>query len=187
MTTKLDIWNRALAMLPHDIPVGREDEDTTEAARCRQNYDAARRAVLTAREWGWLVRETPACTGCVLGGGAWMFDRPPDALLVLGLCTPDGRRVRADAVNGGLRALEPVASCRYLPDEEDPDAWPFAVQEAIVTELAARICPVLTDNPQRTQQLRAESLARLEEAGRQDAQQVSWGGGDPLVFARARR
>ena len=185
--TKLDIWNRALAMLPHDIPVGTEDEDSTEALRCRQNYDAARKAVLTAREWGWLARETPACCGAALSGGAWLHEAPPDALLVLGLVAADGRRIKAQAVNGGLRALEPFAACRYLPDEEDPDAWPFAVQEAVVAELAARICPVLTDNPQRTQQLRVDAMARLEEAGRQDAQRTAYGGGDPLVFAHARR
>ena len=168
--TKIDIWNHALAMLPHDIPIGREDEDSTEAKRCRAHYDAARKAVLTAREWGWLARETPACCGAALGGGAWLHEAPPDALLVLGLVAADGRRIKAQAVNGGLRALEP-----------------FAVQEAVVAELAARICPVLTDNPQRTQQLRVDALARLEEAGRQDAQRTAYGGGDPLVFAHARR
>ena len=184
--TRLDIWNEALALIPHDIAVQSETEDSTEAKRCAQHWEAARKAVLTAREWGWLARETPSCCGVALGGG-WLYDRPPDALLVLGLCTPDGRRVKADAVNGGLRALEPFAAVRYLPDEPDPDAWPFAVKEAVVAELAARICPVLTDNPTRSAQLRAEAIAKLEEAGRQDAQQTSYGGGDPLVFVHARR
>lgn len=184
--TKLDLFNLALALIPHDIRVTDEDEETTEAIRCREHWDAARKSVLTAREWGWLVRETPACCGTVLGGG-WMYDTPQDALLVLGLCAPDGRRIRADAVNGALRALEPYAAVRYLPDEPDPDAWPFAVQEAIVAEVAARICPVLTDNPTRSAQLRQEAVAKLEEAGRQDAQQTSFGGSDPLVFINARR
>lgn len=184
--TVLEIWNRALALLPHDIAVASTEEDTTEAARCRQHYEAARKSVLTAREWGWLVRETPSCCGAALGG-AWIHERPADALLVLGLCAPDGRRIKADAVNGGLRAMEPVAACRYLADEEDPDAWPFAVQEAVVAELAARICPVLTDNPVRSQQLRAEAVAKLEEAGRQDAMETAYGGGDPLRFVHARR
>lgn len=184
--TKLDIWNAALALLPHDIAIKQEDEATTEAIRCRQHYDAARKAVLTAREWGWLVRETPSCCGAALGG-AWLHERPADALLVLGLCAPDGRRVKADAVNGGLRSMEPYAAVRYLVDEETPDEWPFAVQEAVVAELAARICPVLTDNPKRSMQLRQEAIAKLEEAGRQDAQQTAYGGGDPLKFIHARR
>lgn len=184
--TKLDIWNKALALLPHDIAVAREDESTTEATRCRQHWDAARKAVLTAREWGWLVRETPSCCGAALGG-TWLHEPPPDALLVLGLCAPDGRRVMADAVNGGLRAKEPYAAVRYLPDSEKPDDWPFAVQEAVAAELAARICPVLTDNPQRSMQLRQEAMAKLEEAGRQDAQQTAYGGDDPLRFVHARR
>jgi hypothetical protein len=184
--TKVQLYNRALALLPHDILVSEENEESTEAMRCRQHLDAARKSVLTAREWGWLVRETPACNGACWGG-SWMYDSPSDALLVLGLCTPDGRRVRADAVNGGLRSLEPFAAVRYLPDSQNPDDWPFAVQEAVAVELAARICPVLTDNAQRSAQLRQEAVARLEEAGRQDAQQTSCGGGDPLVFVHARR
>ena len=184
--TKLDIWNAALALLPHDIAIKWEDEVTTEAIRCRQHYDSARKSVLTAREWGWLVRETPSCCGAALGG-AWFHERPADALLVLGLCAPDGRRVKADAVNGGLRSMEPYAAVRYLADDENPDEWPFAVQEAVIAELAARICPVLTDNPQRSMQLRQEAIAKLEEAGRQDAQQTAYGGGDPLKFVHARR
>ena len=35
--TKLDIWNAALALLPHDIAIKWEDEVTTEAIRCRQH------------------------------------------------------------------------------------------------------------------------------------------------------
>lgn len=184
--TKLDIWNLALERLPHDIAVASEEESTTEALRCRQHYEAARKAVLTAREWGWLVEETPSCCGVALGG-AWIHEPPPGALLVLGLCMPDGRRVKADAVNGGLRAREPYAAVRYLPDSTDPDAWPFAVQEAVIAELAARICPVLTDNPQRSLQLRQEAMAKLEEAGRQDAMQTAYGGDDPMKFVHARR
>ena len=184
--TVLDLWNRALALLPHDIPIRAESEESTEATRCRQHWGAARKAVLTAREWSWLVEETPSCCGAALGG-AWIHEPPPDALLVLGLCMPDGRRVKADAVNGGLRAMEPYAAVRYLRDEEDPEEWPFAVQEAVAAELAARICPVLTDNPQRSLQLQQEAMAKLEEAGRQDAMQTAYGGGDPLQFVHARR
>lgn len=184
--TKLDIWNRALALLPHDRTVAAEDEDSVEAKRCAENWDAARRAVLTAREWGWLVQETPPCYGAGFGE-AWWFERPADAILVIGLCAPDGRRLRADAVNGGLRALEPVAAIRYLPDEEDPERWPVGVLDAVSAELAARIAPVLTDNPTRSAELRRDAIAALEEAGRQDAQETAWDGGDPLVFVHARR
>lgn len=184
--TKLDIWNAALAMLPHDRSIATEDEESTEATRCRQHWDGARKAVLTAREWGWSAVETPACCGANATGG-WFCFRPPDAIRVIGLYTPDGRRVASDPINGGLRAREPFTAVRYIPDEPDPDRWPPAVQEAVVAELAARIAPVLTDNPARSAELRQSALAAIEEAGHQDAQETAGDGGDPLVFVHARR
>lgn len=184
--TKLDIWNRALALLPHDRPVESEDEESTEALRCRQHWDVARKSVLTAREWGWAAQEAPACCGANATGG-WFCFRPPEALLVIGLYTLDGRRVASDPVNGGLRAREPFTVVRYIQDEPDPDRWPPAFQEAVATELAARIAPVMTDNPARSAELRQAALAALEEAGHQDAQETAGDGGDPLVFVHARR
>ena len=57
--TKLDIWNAALALLPHDRRVEDENEDTTEALRCRTHYDSARRHVLVSHEWGFLAMSAP--------------------------------------------------------------------------------------------------------------------------------
>lgn len=184
--TKLDIWNAALALLPHDRPVLDAAEDTVEANRCRDNWDAARRAVLTAREWGWLVTESPGCCTGTWGEG-WLYERPADAVRIIGLCTTDGRRIRADAVNCGLRALEPFAAVRYIPDEPDPERWPSPVRDAVVHELAARICPLFTDNPARSAELRQAAVAALEEAGKQDAMETAYDGSDPLVFVHARR
>ena len=188
MTTTLDLWNAALALLPHDRTVASEDEDSTEALRCRQHYDGARRAVLAARDWNWLAEETPACCHphFTVAGAGYLVERPAGVLRVIGLVDGMGRRIRARAANGGLVALEPAAAVRYLRDEEDPEQWPRAVADAVAAELAARLCPVLTDNPARTAELQRLATARLEEAGMQDAQETAYGGGDPLRFAHAR-
>lgn len=182
--TVLDIKKKALALLPHD-PELASASGSAEAAHLTEHWDAARKAVLTAREWGWLVRETPACCG-VGFGEAFCYERPPDAIRVIGLCAPDGRRLKADAVNGGFRSPEPVYAIRYLPDSPDPNDWPPAVQDAVAAELAARIAPVITDNPSRSAELRRDAVAALEEAGRQDAQEVAYDGSDPNVFVHAR-
>jgi hypothetical protein len=184
---KIEIWNAALALLPHDRRIAAEDENSTEAQRCREQWDGARRAVLSAREWGWAVKGAPACCGTYAHGGGVFAMRPPEALIVTGLYDAWGHRVAADAVNGGFRARGPVAEIRYIEDDERTEDWPAAVQDALVAELAARIAPVLADNPQRATQLRQEAVGRLEEAGRQDAQETAWGGGDPLAFVHARR
>lgn len=183
--TKLDIWNHALAALPHDRQVGAEGDGSLEEKRCAEVWDAARRAVLTAREWGWAVMSAPACCGASAVGGFFAM-RPPEALLVVGLFDRTGRRVAAEAINGGFRIQEPASEIRYIEDEEDPDVWPTAVQDAVVAEMAARLAPVMTDNPQRAMQLRQDAVARLEEAGRQDAQETAWSGGDPYRFVHAR-
>ena len=184
--TALDIWNAALALLPHDRRIAQEDEDSVERVRCEENWDAARHAVLTAREWGWLVRSEPACCGASHTGG-WFAQRPMGAILVLGFWDGMGNRVGSEPLNGGFRVRAPAVEVRYLPDEPDPEMWPVAVRDAVVAELAARIAPVMTDNPARSAELRQNAMARLEEAGRQDAQETATDGGDPFVFVHARR
>jgi hypothetical protein len=186
VVTKLDIWNAALALLPHDRRIASESEQSVERERCAEHWDAARRAVLTAREWGWLVRSEPACCGAAHTGG-WFAQRPMGALLVLGFWDSMGNRVGSEPLNGGFRVRGPAREVRYLMDEEDPEMWPYAVRDAVAAELAARIAPVMTDNPARTQELRISAMARLEEAGRQDAQETATDGGDPFVFVHARR
>lgn len=183
--TKLAIWNRALATLPHDRKVEAEGEGSLEEQRCAEVWDAARRAVLTAREWGWAVKAAPACCGAAAIGGFFAM-RPPEALLVLGFFDRSGRRVAAEAINGGFRIKEPAAEIRYIEDDGVVEMWPTAVQDALVAEMAARLAPVMTDNPQRAAQLRQDAIARLEEAGRQDAQETAWSGGDPYRFVHAR-
>ena len=183
--TKLAIWNRALTSLPHDRKVEAEDDGSLEAQRCAEVWDAARRAVLTAREWGWAVRSAPACCGAAAIGGFFAM-RPPEALLVLGFFDRSGRRVAADAIDGGFRIKEPAAEIRYITDDGVVEMWPTAMQDALVAEMAARLAPVMTDNPQRSAQLRQEAIARLEEASRQDAQETAWSGEDPLQFVHAR-
>ena len=183
--TKLEIWNKALALLPHDRRVEAEDDGSLEAQRCAEHWDAARRSVLCSREWGWAAKSAPACCGAADIGGFFAM-RPPEALFVLGLFDRTGRRVAAEAINSGFRIKEPASEIRYIEDEDDPDRWPFAFQDAVAAELAARIAPVMTDNPQRSVQLRQDAMARLEEASRQDATETAYGGSDPLVFVHAR-
>ncbi len=178
--TKLDIWNAALALLPHDIRVLALDEDSTEAQRCRENWDGARRKVLAAREWGALAIDIPAC-------GPGPVYRPANALRVVGLVDARGRRIRSTHSNGALFAVCGFAAAlRYIPDVDDPEAWPPAVQDAVVAELAARLCPVLTDNAAREADLRQEAERRIMDAGELDANESGWSGTDGMSFIRAR-
>ena len=183
--TTLDIWNAALALLPHDRRVESEDEDSTEALRCRQHWDAARRAVLGAHDWGWLVRELPAC-GSEHGDGRRHFPRPARCLRVIGLFGPDGRRVEAEAVNGGFATRSPCASIRFLADEKLPERMPDTVQDALALALAARLSPVVTGNRARTRELEEAARAALDAARFSDAAETACHGtaGDTFLAAR---
>lgn len=183
--TTLEIWNAALALLPHDRTVEAEDEDSTEALRCRQHWDAARRAVLAAHDWGFLVRELPVCASqrqC----GRYDYPRPTHCLRVLGLFDENGRRVEAEAVNGVFRTREPAAAIRFLADETRPERMPSIVQDAIESELAARLAPVVTGNRIRARDLAEAARAALDAARALDAAETACHGtaGDTFLAAR---
>ena len=184
--TKLEIWNAALAALPHDRRVYDEEEESLEAQLCSEVWNPSRKAVLSSREWGAFVRSMPAYCGVRPGGGFFVV-RPREAMVVVGLFDRLGQRLEAEALDGGFRLREPAAEIRYIEDEPDPEFWSNAIIDAVVAEMAARLALVMTDNQQRAIALRQEAMARLEEAARVDAQETAWSGGDPYVFANARR
>ena len=192
--TKLDIWNRALALLPHDRRVTEADDasqtPSTECHRCRDQWDAARQSVLAAHDWGWATRSMaygPGGNDC--HGNGHVFARPPDALRVVGLFGEDGRRVRARVRDGMFSSAAEAVEIRWIPDlgeKHDIEAWPPWFAEAVVWELARRIAPTITGAPPPTHVADGAALA-LSEAKRIDAAEVAWSGTDGRTFARARR
>lgn len=185
---KFDIWNRALAILPHDRRVAPSNTSTTEYLRCADNWDAARRHVLSAHDWGWATRALSHAHGSACGADwRFTFARPSDALRILGLFDISGRRVKAEAVEGFFRARSPVVEMRYIPDLDDDtiDTWPAHFTEAVAWELARRIAPTIQGKPSRTA---TEGAARALEAARKiDASETAWNGTGGRTFAEARR
>lgn len=186
---KYDLWNRALAIIPHDRRVSADRPDTTEHLRCADAWDAARRHVLASHEWGWATRAMGHAHGGAHGADArFTFARPPDALRVVGLFDRDGRRVRADTCAGFFRASSPVVELRYIPDlgDDTVETWPPWFAEAVAYDLARRISPTIK-GMSNSRQLETDARAALEEAKRIDASEVAWSGTDGKTFARARR
>lgn len=182
--TKLELWNYALALLPHDRTVESEDEDSTEALRCRQTWEAARLSVLASHDWGFLTEELQiAGAQCDRG---WLYLRPPRCVRVLGLFDRHGRRVRADALRGGFVTREPCASVRFVRDEPNPSRLPPLVQEALACELASRLAPVITGNRPKTAELVAAAREKLAVAWQADAEETAWHGTEGDTFLRAR-
>lgn len=179
MDGKLDICNRALAFL------GQEGitsfEDTAESARrCRLFYDACRREILRAHEWGFAVRLRPLA---LLKKGTeplwpFVYAYPQDALFV---CRVFGH---ADAAAGrpwreisfkGRRALACAieeAHARYICDEEDPARFDPLFSRALALALAADLCLSLTGDYTLGQNLLQQYARTLDEARR--ANMTEW-------------
>lgn len=188
--TLLDLYNSALALVPHDIRIASADEGGTEAQRCRENYDGARLAVLAAHPWGFLARESaPGGAAVSPYGVGYRYERPADALLAIGLFDPFGRRASAVRLGREWQSPAPDAVVRYTVDEPDPAAWPAPVAEAVRHELASRLAAVLSGNAQRVAELHARALELAEQAWELDQAEtygIGTPGTDGLAFVRAR-
>lgn len=176
--TKLEIWNRALALLPHDPKITSETETSKEAKACIDNWDDARNAVTYAHEWGWATESLPVCGHAV---------PRPDAIRICGLFDRRGRRVKMRLQNGYISAEVPFAVLRYVPDVGDRlDEWPVWFTDAVVAELAYRISGGITGSVQQRNLLKGIAAERLAAAIKIDASETGWSGTDGRTFARAR-
>lgn len=139
--TKLDIWNAALAALANDRFLSSSDSTFIEAVHCRREWDAARKHVLSAHEWGWLVEQSPYFDAAAQGDdGRTVIPRPQDAARILGVVGMDGRSLPARSANGMFH-VETDGPCaiRYIPDNDEPETWPQGFCDAVAMELASRI------------------------------------------------
>ncbi len=187
--TKLDIFNLALAQLPHDRSVDSEEDTSTEAVRCTAEGEPAVVKVLSGHDWNFLTTQLPVVAGrlCALyGDGNYAYPRPAECLRVLGLYDASGRKLATYAVDGMFVAREPAAFVRYLRDVRDPDRWPPLVRTAVVMELARRLCPLITGDRRRSLDLQNAATVAFLEAVHADSHEVAGGGTDGRTYARAR-
>lgn len=192
MITVLDIWNRALAAIGHDRFIGNVDSPFIEAVHCRMEWDAARKSVLTAHRWGWLVLEVPICDGTettdtATGKTVYIYPRPSGALRIVSVTDEEGSRVNWKAVNAQIEAEVDPVKISYLPDAEDPDDWPATVQDAIVAELAARIAVPVRKDARTADNMRRTAIAALDLARQRDAQEEEYDGEPDTRYTDSRR
>jgi len=190
--TTIDIYNRALAALGHDVFVSDEDSVFIEAVHCRREWEGARQAVLSAHEWGWLVMEVAACnatesTDAATGDPVYSYPRPSGALRITGVLNEDGGRAKWSSVNGVIQTTAEIAKIAYIPDEEDPSEWPAYVVDAAVAELAARIAFPLKKDGGLMNAMRDLATAAMRVAMLHDSREVRYGGDRTNRYEDARR
>ena len=199
--TTLEVWNFALGQIPHDKRVKSVDENSTEALRCRDNWEVARRKVLGAHAWTFAVDEL-ACEGAMLRtarGARWRYPKPAGALRSLGLFWDDAgrsdllfrarggmRQLPALGLGGALSAREPRAIILFIRDIEDVVEFPEDVAEAAGWELAALVCPLMSGGADGAARLEARAALALQTAIGHDADTVEDSGSDGMEFVRAR-
>jgi hypothetical protein len=190
--TTLDLFNKALAAIGRKRFLSNVNSAFAEAVHCRREWDAARQAVLSAHEWGWLAQEMPLCQGTEStssdgGVTVFLYPRPPAALRITAVMEETGKAVKWAAVNGQIQATVEAAIIRYLPDSDTPDDWPSAVQDAMVFELASRIAIPLEKNPNMLKGMKQLALAALATATGRDSSEVRYDGDTGNRYVNARR
>lgn len=184
--TKIDIWNKALAMLPHDRRVTAEDDGSTEALRCADAWDDARKAVICAANWGFLTTIMPVCKGSMCGSIGYRYPRPHDAVKIIGLWGLNGRKQKTIAAKGAFFSQCPAGSIRFISDSDDYDSWPNWFLDAVVAELAYRISGPITGSIQQTNLLQQKATLAIITAKDRDAKEIRHDGMDPDYISNSR-
>lgn len=182
MSTKLDIFNRALAELGHNRTLTSTTSTTDiEAVRLSLAWDGAYKHVLAAHDWNWLVAETALTDGaeCTEDGahlGWYYWSRPQDYLRILAVVDARNKRVDYDVADQMVFAQVDSIRFRYLPDSPDPADWPHQIVEAVVYELAARVALPMSANGKAMTALKQLSAYAVSQAIFHDAAESRRGG-----------
>lgn len=185
--TETDLCNLALGFLGHDRVIEDLADGSSEAARCALFLPGARRAVMAAHDWGFLMLQTPLAKGAAAPDGLhYVYMRPFEALRVCGLYNADGDPVSFAYVNGVLLSAAPEAAVAYTLDNDMPDDWPPKVQDAVAWELAARLAGPLTGKTSAVQMARQAAGAYLRDARAADSNETRDRGEPGNRYADAR-
>ena len=194
--TIIDLFNRALGMIGHDREIPADDATattpTTEYVRCNREWDGARKAILSAHAWNWLVRETPITQGATgtdeyADAAEYVYGRPEDVIRLVSVLDGTNRRVDYRTANGNIYSTAPEAKFRYLADSTDPDEWPSHVVDAVAAELAARIGLAMSANGKVVQAMKALQTNYLAMAIDHDSTEQNRAGTSGDKYARSRR
>lgn len=161
MTTKLDIWNRALTAVGAAGKVSEEDENSREADLCRLWYDEV---VSVIQEGAWW----PA-----LRAEASLTDQAEDdaALFIFNYALPEGF-LRAWRLRSGLpfeyakrlQTNDPSPYLIYSEKNADPDDWNPAQSRATAYGLASKLTVPINGNVELARNMEAQANYLLLEA-----------------------
>lgn len=172
----LSVWNQALATIGHDRNVTSIDpaeDKSVEATRCRSFYDAARRAVLAARPWQWVITEEAISADSTTDDGRTKrFTRPDDMVRFISARSEDGTPRIASVFGSHIISDAEELIIRYVRDLTTLIDWPPLLLDTLVSELGARLAIPIVGNFEMSNALRQLALRLIEQAAEQYADEA---------------
>lgn len=188
--TKTEICNRALAVLGHDRMVDDFDSDqSTEALRCRQFYNAALEEVLGDHDWDFAAVEIKLRLSAADENGFARIPTPPDCLRLISATNTEGNPLKTRRARDFIfiKSDGCEAVVRYVSNDIDIETVPPKFREAFIYKLAALICGPMFGNDKKAEGYINLAKMKLSEAVTAEADETAYRGEWENPFINARR
>ena len=195
--TKTEICNQALALLGHDRAVedfdgqtdGVYNDQSTEAARCRQFFDVALHDCLAEHDWDFaaVVRGLGLVHGDAYGWAR--FPMPPDAVRLVEVTDAEGRpmKTRRNRDFVEVQTRGEAARIRYVSDDVDVTALPHKFREALVAQLAFLLAGPMFGSDSKTNSFYQLAKSRVADAVKKETDETAYRGEVENPFTSARK
>jgi hypothetical protein len=190
------LCNRALSFLgepparPFESPTG----TTVRDRACQAHYEAARDEVFTHHRWDFatalfpIAKTTPQPTNKPADFPI-AYNLPTDMLRFQDVLLEGGGRLEHFTIIGNTLWTNDdnlTGHIAYTTSSIEPAAMPPVARECVAYALAIRIAPIVTQNQNKTEQMRAHLAQAYIRAVTTDSRQTgSRENMDPLLLARA--
>lgn len=179
MSSKIDVFNMALAHIGVSSTVADELERSPERVICTRFWDTCRDAMFSYKDMPWnfaVTRVALADLGSPPTGWAYRYRYPNDCINALGIVGPTGRveppelrfkfEVQYEADGRSILTDAEEATLLYVKRISEVERWPSAFVEAMAYRLASMIAmPLKNDMSLRNELLQlAEQFTQIAMA-----------------------
>lgn len=171
-SSALGICQRAMAILRQEnrLTSIAPDAPTKVERTCYYAYESSRLEVIGSYGWSFLKNDKLVNGSAMDEDGRYVTPFPADALKVLACYDDTGRKVSFTVRhNQKILSLKEIRRIVYTFDDDDAEAYPHLVQDAIVKTLAKNVCMEVTGRPADLQLVDAQAKQAVQIARTDDA------------------
>jgi hypothetical protein len=181
MTSKVEICNKALALLSANLIMAFDPDESVEAALCVTNYDSARRYCLEKRAWTFATKRTTLSAPLAAApdwGYSYQHIKPADCLRTLIVSdfadykdggSPMDYRLEGNTIVSNSSTLY----LKYIFNEITEDRFSSTFVEAMALYLAYLMAMPLTESRSAKKDLKVEFEDMIRAASATDGTQGS--------------